>query len=144
MLRRLREAGPQPAPQAALRALHAVYLAALGGLMIPGVALLAGLWAFGSVGPEWGRGTLLGLLGVALVCAALSLSLAERAYRREPSYRLALQAAIQSAPAPAVPFLIGSASVHAPTTLLSLWALAALLFGLGWLWLGRWKGPYRT
>lgn len=142
MLRRLREAGANPAPAAALTALRALYLGTLGSLLLPGLLVLLGLWLFGTAVPAWNAATLLALGGVALACAALSLGLAERAYRRGRSYRAAMQAAIQSAPAPAVPFLLGCASPHDPAALLSLWGLALLLGLLGWWWLGRWKGPY--
>lgn len=74
----------------------------------------------------------LGLLAALL--AWIALRLARRAARdpgQSPS-RTALGAAMQAAPAPGVPFLLGCALFAQPAALALLWLVAALAYFLAW------------
>lgn len=140
MFRRLRELGQGPDQARVLAALRETYLTcallgAVPGLLVAPIALLDGPQARST-------SALLAWVGVALVCALLCVWLAGRAYQRRPDLPRAVQASIQAAPAPAVPFLMGCATLGDALTVGVLWALALLTGGLVWLLLPRWAGPY--
>ena len=143
LLKPLANLGDAPSRPRLLAALRRMYLLGLGALTLPGVLIGLPLGLLGSPAP--GLPALLGLSVAALVCAALSLTLAHRKARAAlpgtPEGRdLAIQAAIQAASAPAAPLLMALASLNTPLTLLALLALTLLALAAGWFSLRLWAG----
>ena len=127
-----------PPPPATFGRLRGLYLLGLGALALPGV--LIGLPVGFVLRPGWGAGITWLLVGVALLCSLLSLTLAWR-QSRSPEPGSVLSAAVLLASAPAVPLLMACALWRRTDALTLLLPLSALALLAGWALLRSWAAP---
>ncbi|GAA5513866.1 hypothetical protein Dcar01_02614 [Deinococcus carri] len=114
------------------RAARRAQMVALAVLALPGLPL-GGLYLLTRPAPlplPWVAA--LGLLAAGLALLALRLARGAARDPQPPPPRRALAAAIQAAPAPAIPFLLGCAFLAQPAAWAVLWGVAVLAGVVAW------------